>query len=101
MKESEIQSQILKWLLYNGHFAWRCNNIAAPGRRFTGLRGVGDLLCVLPPHGQILSIEIKTLKGKQSVHQKQFEKNLEARGGIYLLARSLDDVISYFTLLDK
>ena len=43
--------------------------------------------------GQYVGIEVKAPKGKQSDHQKEFQRNLEAAGGRYVLAYNLDDVI--------
>jgi len=43
--------------------------------------------------GQYVGIEVKGPKGKQSAHQKEFQKKLEAAGGKYILAYSLEDVI--------
>jgi hypothetical protein len=43
--------------------------------------------------GQYVGIEVKAPKGKQSEHQKEFQEALEAAGGRYVLAYSLDDVI--------
>jgi hypothetical protein len=48
-------------------------------------------------NGQYVGIEVKAPKGKQSEHQKEFQRKLEAAGGRYILAYSLDDVISELT----
>lgn len=52
--------------------------------------GTPDLLGVW--NGRALAIEVKRPKGVQSVEQVAFQKAWEARGGIYILARSVDDV---------
>jgi hypothetical protein len=44
-------------------------------------------------NGVYVGIEVKRPGGKQSDHQKHFQESLEAAGGRYILARSLDDVI--------
>jgi predicted SprT family Zn-dependent metalloprotease len=49
-------------------------------------------VCVV--NGQYVGIEVKAAKGKQSDHQKEFQRQLEAAGGRYILAYSLDDVSS-------
>jgi hypothetical protein len=56
-----------------------------------GALGSPDIICVI--EGQFVGIEVKAPKGKQSEHQKEFRKKLEAAGGKYLLTYSLDDVI--------
>lgn len=58
--------------------------------------GTPDLLGVLRrPNGigQGLAIEVKTLKGKQRVAQAHWQTAWEARGGLYILARSVEDVL--------
>ena len=44
-------------------------------------------------NGQFVRIEVKAPKGKQSEHQREFQRRLEAARGRYVLAYSLDDVI--------
>jgi hypothetical protein len=56
--------------------------------------GTPDLLGVLGPNGRALAIEVKDAKGKQRPEQVAFQKAWEARGGLYILARSVDDVLS-------
>jgi hypothetical protein len=51
--------------------------------------------CVI--NGQYVGIEVKAPKGKQSDHQKEFQRNPEVAGGKYLLAYSLEDVLSAFS----
>ena len=94
IKETALQRQILDWLLYNGFYAWRANNIAAPNRKFKGLYGVPDIIVILPG-GLFWGIEVKSARGKQSFYQKSFQENCECLGGYYTLARKLDDVIIY------
>ena len=54
--------------------------------------GTPDLMGVLGPSGQAFGIEVKTAKGKQRDAQKRWQDAWEKRGGIYILARSLEDV---------
>jgi len=53
--------------------------------------GTPDLLGVMSP-GRAFGIEVKSLKGKQRDVQRAFQDAWERRGGIYILARSLEDV---------
>jgi hypothetical protein len=48
-------------------------------------------------NGQYVGIEVKAPKGKQSEHQQEFQKQLEAAGGKYVLVYSLEDVIEYLS----
>jgi hypothetical protein len=57
-----------------------------------GLVGSADILGIIAPQGRFLAIECKTRTGKQSDQQRNFQKMIEAMGGIYILARSLEDV---------
>jgi hypothetical protein len=53
--------------------------------------GTPDLLGV-KAHGQAFGIEVKASKGRQSQAQKNWQRAWEKRGGIYILARSVEDV---------
>lgn len=53
--------------------------------------GTPDLLGVIAP-GQAFAIEVKTEKGKQRPAQAVWQSAWEKRGGIYILARSVEDV---------
>lgn len=97
MKESVIQKQImaefgaLSWLRI-----WRNNTGALKDQRGQlityGLKGSADILGIISPEGRFLAIEVKNERGKQSESQAAFGKMVEAMGGIYILARSVEDV---------
>jgi hypothetical protein len=53
------------------------------------LAGVSDLICV--NNGEVLFIELKDYKGKQSEKQKEFENKIISQGLKYYLVRSLDE----------
>jgi len=53
------------------------------------LAGVSDLICV--NNGEVLFIELKDYKGRQSDKQKEFEKGIISQGHKYFLVRSLDE----------
>ena len=53
-------------------------------------KGFPDLTAM--KNGRTVYIEVKTETGKQSEHQKQFEKICKAHGCTYIVARSLKDV---------
>jgi len=42
--------------------------------------------------GVCYGIEVKAEKGRQSDAQKEFQVRLEAAGGVYVLARGIDEV---------
>jgi hypothetical protein len=98
VKESDIQRQILDYLALKRVFHYRNNSGAFKDShnhfyRF-GALGSPDIICVID--GQFVGIEVKAPKGRQSDHQKAFQANLVTAGGKYVLAYSLDDVISHF-----
>jgi hypothetical protein len=101
MNESDVQRQILDYLVLKRIFHYRNNSGAFDNGhggfyRF-GAPGSPDIICVIG--GQYVGIEVKAKKGRQSEHQKDFQKRLETAGGKYVLAYSLDDVITGLTPL--
>lgn len=55
--------------------------------------GAADIIGVLPD-GRHLEIEVKSEHGRQSETQKNWQRAIEQRGGLYVLARSVADVWS-------
>lgn len=96
--EAETQLAILKHLRAKGIMCWRNQpmtynhklgmNISNP----YVMRGTPDIIAVLPG-GVFCGIECKTSRGVQSADQVLFQKRIEALGGVYILARSVDDVV--------
>ena len=82
--ENQIQSAIREYLQYNGWFVIR--NQQSLG----SLKGLADLTAIR--NGKVLWIEVKTPKGRLSEWQTKFKAEIEAHGGIYLEARSVEDV---------
>lgn len=62
------------------------------------MKGCADILGVMPDGtGRILAVEVKTpKKGVQSADQILFERRLKRAGGVYILARSVEDVECVF-----
>lgn len=97
VRESDIQKQILDYLRYNRVFCWKYNNagIKKPNGSYipTGLRGVSDILGILPNSGgQFLAIEVKNEKGYPSQYQLEFLDNVKKNGGVGFIAKSVEDV---------
>lgn len=61
-----------------------------------GTKGASDLGATLRPRGRYCAIEIKTGAGKLTKEQRAFGKAVEAAGGIFICARSVDDVADRF-----
>ncbi len=65
---------------------------------FQGLgsyKGISDLIAM--KDGRTVYIEVKTETGRQSEHQKQFERICIEHGCRYILARSVNDVAELLT----
>lgn len=75
---------------------WRNNTGCLTDRNgrpvFFGLTGSADILGIIAPEGRFLAIECKTPAGRQREAQKFFQKMVESMGGIYILARKVEDV---------
>ena len=94
-KESQIQKTILDYLRYRKVFCWKQNTVGIY-KQSTGSYipsqsvGAPDIFAV--KNGKVFGIEVKTKTGKQSDNQKNFQQDFEKAGGIYLVARSIEDV---------
>jgi hypothetical protein len=97
--ESETQKAICDYLQIKRHFFWRNNNtpIFDPSsRKYRAMplyakRGIPDIIVI--KDGKFIGIEVKASKGIQSDYQKKFQDECERAGGIYFIAKSIDDVI--------
>ena len=97
--ESKIQQEIVVWYrnnnLNNNNIIFSVPNEGKSAKeqmfkKATGLMsGVSDLICI--NNGEVLFIECKDLKGKQSEKQKEFQKTIELQGFKYHLVRSLEE----------
>jgi hypothetical protein len=97
-RESDIQAAICDYLSYRGYLFSRTNNLPVydTGRKaFRALpkytrKGWPDI-CLIAK-GTFYGIECKSSTGKLSVEQKMLGEEIEAHGGIYIVARSISDV---------
>lgn len=63
----------------------------------SGVKGASDLIGVLRPNGQLIAVEVKTGTGQLTKEQRAFGKMIESQGGIFVCARSVDDVANRLT----
>ena len=73
---------------------WRANvGMARIGTRTIrfGIPGQADLTGILPD-GRRLEIEVKSPTGRQTAEQRSFQSMIERFHGVYILARSVEDV---------
>lgn len=96
-EEHNIQVAIVQYLRLRGFEVFAIPN---GGRRdaVTGAKlkaegvsaGVADLIILLPI-GNVLFVEVKTSKGRQSPEQKAFQERVESLGFNYVIWRSVED----------
>lgn len=103
MKESEIQSSIIDYLMLLENkgklFLHRVNNMGVydpkvkAHRRFPkgAKKGFPDIICL--KDGLLIGLEVKTGKGEQSVNQIEVENEFRKHGAAYYVVRSLDEVV--------
>jgi hypothetical protein len=92
VKESDIVKNCLTYLRLKNHMAWR-NNTGRRGRISFGLRGSPDIIGIMPD-GRFLGVECKVEGGTQSPEQADFQRHATERNALYIVARSLDDIIA-------
>ena len=96
--EQSLVRQIMAYLSYVPNLrVWRSNTGAAwHGDRIVryGMPGSADISGIVRG-GRRLEIEVKSQKGKLSKRQDEFGQMIKKMGGVYLVARSLDDVIRF------
>lgn len=85
-EETAIKHQIKDYLKLKGIFYWY--NLQGMG----AYKGIPDMCAV--KDGVIYGIEVKRPKGKQSENQLEFEGKFNTAGGKYIVARSLEDIMS-------
>ncbi len=62
-------------------------------RKAMGMRaGFPDFIFLMPNNSYpFLAVELKSAKGRQSDHQKEYQQAVERAGGKYVIIRSLDE----------
>lgn len=84
--ESDVLTQVRDYLRAKGFYVIRMH------QSLGSKKGVSDLIAI--KDGRVLFIECKSqhAKSKQSGEQLIFQQQIEKHGGIYVLARSYEDV---------
>jgi hypothetical protein len=96
MAEAPVLKGVLEYLTARGIYAWRSNNVGVYNRKrdayvFHGLRGVSDVLGILPD-GRLLAIECKSPGKRPSEAQDAFLEAIAARGGVATWVTSVDEL---------
>jgi hypothetical protein len=100
--EKFIEKEIIHFLRLKG---WVAVKVRTSGRIVNGRvlslpkdeLGVSDIIAC-DPDGRFHAIEVKNKVGRQSDHQKRFEKEVLAKGGRYTVLRSLGEAEGYVKL---
>ena len=95
-RESLTLRACLDYLRVKGHLVSRINNGAFETKRggfvrCTDTPGIPDILGITY-NGKALAVECKSSKGKLSKPQVIYKTAFIARGGLYVLAKSIDDL---------
>lgn len=94
-KEGSVVNACMRWLFLNGCYAW-VNKTggwkdSVTGRVIKyGLKGSSDIIAVR--NGKLICVECKSASGRMEPEQKLFRDRIQEKGGIYILARSVDDL---------
>lgn len=99
ISEKDAQKSILHYLSLRKYIYWRTNNAPVYDTGFGGFRkmathsrkGVADIYVL--KNGVSYFIEVKGSSGKLSEDQILFKSDVEKEGGIFIVARSIDDVM--------
>jgi len=85
VRESEVKAVIRDFLRWHG---WYVVNIF----QTLGCHpGIADLYAI--KDGRHVWIEVKRPGGRQSDAQKEFQRQIESHGGMYVLARGIKDLL--------
>lgn len=88
--ETDIKRAIKQFLDLRG--IWHFHVLQGLG----SYKGIPDIFAVTD--GWVYAIEVKKPTGKQSEHQKAFERRWRARGHPYILATCVEDVAKHMNL---
>ena len=95
MSEVELMRRIQLEASKQGHRLWRnnCGFCRDPKLRFGLCPGSSDLIGLTggPHGGRFLSVEVKSEHGRFRSGQQEFLSQVQAMGGIGLVARCLED----------
>ena len=93
--ERAVQKAVLAWLRTQGALV----AVTDAGAAYRAGAFFGDAIPAgwpditgLLPGGRFIGIECKAARGRQSAVQKAMERKIRSRNGIYILARSVEDV---------
>lgn len=105
--EREIETEV-RVALSKAHLqVWKhrvelCPSCGARPKRGQGLGlGAADLICIVPPHGRFVAIEMKSPKGRVADEQYAWLSQVRKYGGVAGVARSVDEAFALVELARK
>jgi VRR-NUC domain len=98
MKETEVQSAICDYLALKGYLFSRTNNAPIYDKTRGAFRALPKYtrkgwpdICLIK-NGKFYGIEVKSEVGRLSPEQEELGRDIILNGGMYVVARSIDDV---------
>lgn len=97
MSESDlVQAILLEFGSRPDLRIWRANVLVAQDKNGrvirAGIKGQADISGIMRPSGRRIEIECKSPHGRQSEEQRRWQRMIEWAGGLYILARRIEDV---------
>jgi len=93
--ETKLVLAFVDYLRKQGHHAWRNNTGGGKlGGRWVqfGVKGAGDILVVVVPHGRFLSVEVKVGRNKATENQEAWMVKVREAGAVAGVARSFGEL---------
>lgn len=106
-----LTRSVLRWLELHGHKAWRQTSegrnrpgetiidVLGRARQMKGKwlpgqnNGASDVAAII--QGKFFAVEVK-MQDKQSEAQKNYQKEVERSGGVYVIARTFEEFHTYY-----
>lgn len=85
-REAELKQQIVRYLKRRWPTAW----VYCPTDRLRS--GIPDILCIIPPSGVLLAIEVKTPTGRVTPIQTATLTNIRRAGATAWVLRSMEEL---------
>ena len=94
---TELTNRVIDYIYRQGGYAWRASSVGVfdtkqMRHRAAAKKGVADVLAC--HRGRLVAVEIKIGKDRLSDEQEGFLKNIQATGGIALVAKDFDSFVS-------
>lgn len=98
-EEGDIKRRILAALEAAGAFAFRVQSGMVKvrgGWMHLSPTGTADVLVIVPPHGRLLGLEVKTAKGKEREAQLRWADDVRRLGGVVRTVRTPEEAVTAY-----